>query len=144
MMMKRLPVFLLGMLFGLALPQAWSSNGPAQVLAPFVVVWDSNTTVANATIPILNPQWAGGGKIASVTYYTNGTSTPSFAIAVQIGGTNVTGCNALTVSSATATTTACTAANTFTNSSQITLVISGVSGTPQQALVQINMTATLN
>jgi hypothetical protein len=108
------------------------------------VVWDSVTTVANATIPLLNPQWAGGGTITSVTYYTNGSSTPSFAAAVKIGGTSVTGCSALTVSSATAATTTCTAANTFTNSSQITLVISSVSGTPNQALVQINYTHTPN
>lgn len=105
--------------------------------------WDSNTTVANGTIPLINPQWAGGGTITSVTYYTNGSSTPSFTADVKIGSTGVTSCNALSVSSSSATTTACTGANTFTNSSQITLVITSVSGTPNQALVQINFTSTL-
>jgi hypothetical protein len=107
------------------------------------VVWDSNTTVANATIPVWNPKVASG-TITSVTFYTGGTGTPSFTAGVQIGGTGVTGCSALSVSSSTATTTSCTAANTFTSTSQLTLVISSASGTPNQALVQINYTATAN
>ena len=105
--------------------------------------WDSNTTVANATIPLLNPAWAGGGTITSVTYYTNGSGSPSFSLAIKIGGTNVTSCNGITVSSGTAATTTCTGANTFTNSSQITAVITSASGTPNQALVQVNFTSTL-
>lgn len=113
---------------------------PSGLVGSIPISWDSTTTVANATIPIANPQWSSGGTITSVTYYTNGSATPSFTAAVQIGGTNVTSCSALSVSSSTATTTNCTAANTFTNSSQITLVISSVSGTPNQALVQINYT----
>jgi hypothetical protein len=109
----------------------------------FNYVWDSNTTVANATIPLGNLQYSGGGTIRSVTYYTNGTGTPSFSVAVKIAGTNVTSCSALSVSSSTATTTACTAANTFSSSSAITMVVSSVSGTPNQALVQVNFTHTL-
>jgi hypothetical protein len=105
--------------------------------------WDSNTTVANATIPLINPQWVGGGTITSVTYYTGGTGTPSFTADVKIGSTGVTSCSALSVSSSTATTTTCTAANTFTSSSQITLVITSASGTPNQALIQVNFTSTL-
>jgi hypothetical protein len=120
------------------------AQGPAQVIAPVSVAWDSATTVGAATVPILNPQWAGGGRIVSVTYYTNGTGSPSFTANVEISGTSVTSCSALTVNSSTATTTTCTAANTFANTDSITLVISGVSGTPKQALVQINMTTTLN
>lgn len=108
------------------------------------VSWDSNTTVANATIPIWNPQLAGGGTITSVTYYTNGSGTPSFTVDVKIGSTGVTSCSAISVSSATSATTTCTAANTFTSSSVLTLVISSASGTPNQALVQINYTATAN
>ena len=106
------------------------------------VSWDSNTTVANATIPIWNPQLAGGGTITSVTYYTNGSGTPSFTADVKIGSTGVTSCSAISVSSATPATTTCTAANTFTSSSVLTVVISSASGTPNQALVQINYTAT--
>jgi hypothetical protein len=121
-----------------------AAQGPAQVIAAIPVSWDSNTTVANGTIPLLNPQWAGGGTIVSVTYYTNGTGTPSFTANVKITGTSVTSCSAISVSSGTASTTACTAANTFTSTDQLTLVISSVSGTPNQALVQINMTTTLN
>jgi hypothetical protein len=135
--------FLLALLLALLTASAWA-QGPAQVIVAVPVVWDSNTTVANATIPILNPTWAGGGTVTSVTYYTNGSSTPSFTADVEIGGTGVTSCSALSVSSSTPTTTTCTAANTFSHTSVITLVISSVSGSPSQALVQINMTTTLN
>jgi hypothetical protein len=132
---------------GFFLQTAGPGANPAWVAQTYTesvpVVWDSNTTVANATIPVWNPK-VTSGTITSVTFYTGGTGTPSFTAAVQIGGTNVTGCNALSVSSSTASTTSCTGANTFGNTSQITLVISGVSGTPDQALVQINYTATAN
>jgi hypothetical protein len=125
-------------------PAAADAQGVSRPVSSISVVWDSNTTVANGTIPIINPQWVGGGTITSVTYYTGGTGTPSFTADVKIGATGVTSCSALSVSSSSATTTSCTANNTFTNSSQITLVISAVSGTPNQALVQINMTTTIN
>lgn len=136
--MKRMLWVILFLL--LTIPASWSQN--ALPVGAVVYTWDSNTVVANATIPLFNPQWAGGGTITSVTYYTNGGS-PSFTANVKIGGTSVTSCSALTVSSSTAATTACTAANVFTNASQLTLVISGVSGTPSQAMVQINFKATL-
>ncbi len=139
--MKKLLTFL-GVLL-LATTTAFA-QGVAPLVSSISVVWDSNTTVANGTIPILNPRWVGGGTITSVTYYTNGSSTPSFTADVKITGTDVTSCSALSVSSSTATTTACTAANTFANTDQITLVISAVSGTPNQALVQINITTTIN
>lgn len=105
------------------------------------ITWDSNTTVANATIPVANTPWTAG-TINSVTYYTNG-GTPSFVATLKINGTNVTTCNP-TITSATAATTNCTGANTITNTSQVTVVISGVSGTPNQALFQINTTHTPN
>ena len=126
----------------------WSVGAPAQTVAPIVssvaVVWDSNTTVANAVIPLLLPQWAGGGRIVSCSYYTGGTSTPSFTANVQIGVTSVTGCGAVSVSSSTPATTAATANNTFTASSSITLTITSVAGAPTQALFQVNLATTQN
>jgi hypothetical protein len=105
-------------------------------LAAIAYSWDSGTTVANATVPLANPQYASGGTITSVTYYT---AAGSFTADVEIGGTGVTGCSALSVTSTT-TTTSCTAANTFTNTSAITVVITSASGSPDQALVQVNFT----
>ena len=100
---------------------------------------DSSTTVHNDTYPLPMDSWPWAtGTIDSVTYYTGGTSTPSFAISLQINGTNVTSCNGITVSSATRNTTTCTAANTITTGQHPTLVISGTSGSPSSALVQIN------
>ena len=105
------------------------------------ISWDSNTTVAAATIPLINPAWAGGGTITSVTWYS---TTGSFTANVKIGSTSVTSCSAIAVNSATATTTTCTAANTFTSSSQLTLVITSPTSSPNDALVQVNFTHTAN
>jgi hypothetical protein len=117
---------------------------PAQPLSAIVVSWDSNTGVANGTIPLLLPVFVGGGTIVSVAYFTGGTSTPSFTADLRIGSTDVTGCNALNVSSSTPATTACTGANTFVTGQVLSLVISAVSGVPFQAIVQVNFRSTLN
>lgn len=115
-------------------------TGAQTYTAAIPVSWDSNTTVANGTVPIALPPWSSGGTITSVSYYTGGTGTPSFTADVEIGGTGVTSCSGISVSSATPSTTTCTGANTFTSSSSLTLAISSVSGTPNTALVQINYT----
>lgn len=100
---------------------------------------DSTVPVHNDTYPLPSDTWPWAtGTIDSVTYYTSGTSTPSFSIALQINGTNVTSCSGIVVSSATRTTTTCTGANTITSGQHPTLVISGTSGTPNTSLVQIN------
>lgn len=130
-------------------PNCWDvsfNSGPvASQTGALPYSWDSNTTVANATIPLLRPPWTtSGGTITSVTYYTGGTSTPSFTVDLQIDGSDVTGCNAITVSSSTSATATCTAANTFTSTSKIQMIISGVSGTPTTALIQPNFTHTPN
>ncbi len=106
------------------------------------ITWDSNTTVANATIPVGILPWAAW-TINSVSYLTNG-GTPSFTGGVKINGTNVTTCSAITVTSSTAATTNCTGADTGTNTGFVTVVISGTSGTPNQALFQLNITHTSN
>lgn len=141
--MKKLPS-LLAFLALLGAPAAARAGTVPPTLSSIAVSWDSNTTVANGTIPLLVPAWVGGGTISSVTYYTNGTSTPSFTASVQIGGVNVTGCNTLAVSSASATTAQCTGSNAFTSTSSLTLVVSSVSGLPAQTLVQINLATTQN
>lgn len=111
-----------------------TANAPGQKTKG--VSWDSGTTVTAATTPLYSPTISG--TIDSVTYYTNGSGSPSFAIAITINGTNVTSCNGLTVNSSSVTTTTCTGANTFAGGDKIAVVTSSISGTPQQALVQIN------
>jgi hypothetical protein len=123
---------------------ATGATGPNSTVTSIIPAsWDSNTTVINATIPLMLPPWAGGGTVVSARYYTNGTGTPSFVFAVNISGTPVTGLSAVTVNSSTPATTNATGANTFTSSSSLTLVISSASGTPNQALVEIVISTTL-
>jgi hypothetical protein len=100
-------------------------------------IWSAAQPVAADTLPLFNAP--STGTITSVSYYTGG-STPSFGLAITIAGTNVTSCNGLTVNSTTLTTTTCTAANTFSAGQKIAAVISAVSGTPSDAIVQINYT----
>lgn len=100
---------------------------------------DSTVTVHNDTYPLPMDSWPWAtGTIDSVTYDTSGTSTPSFTIALQINGVNVTSCNGIVVSSASRTTTTCTALNTITTGQHPTLVISATNGAPSSSLVQIN------
>jgi hypothetical protein len=109
-------------------------------------VWavPSNVTVANGTTTMeANFPWASG-TITSVDYGTNGTGTPSFTASVQIGGVNVTSCNALSVSSATNTNVACTGANTLASGNNVTVIIASTSGSPDQSWVKINFTHSIN
>jgi len=102
----------------------------------FPANWPTGTTVSNSTVRFYPPF---AGTITSVDYQVG---TGSFTLAIQIGGVNVTSCNALTVNSATKTNTACTAANTFTANQLITIVITGVASSPSDAYVGVNMTRT--
>lgn len=100
---------------------------------------DSSTTVHNDTYPLPIDTWPWAtGTIDSVTYYTGGTSTPSFTVSLQINGTNVTSCTGIVVNSSTRATTTCTGANAITSGQHPTLVIASTSGSPSSALVQIN------
>jgi hypothetical protein len=108
---------------------------------PGMAVWiaDSATTVHNDTYNLIE-KWlpANSGTIQSIVYHTGGTNTPTFTVSLQIAGTPVTGCNGLGVSSSSDTTTTCTAANTIINGQSLGLVITGVSGSPASAVVQVN------
>jgi len=122
-----------------------TTGAETQTIAPNVsaipVIWDTNTTVANGTIPLVVSPWHDGGKVISCSYYT---TTGSFTATVNIGATPVTGCSSVSVSSATATTVATTANNTFTLASSLSLVITAASGSPNGALFQINIQSTSN
>lgn len=110
---------------------------------PSPVTWiaDATTVVHNDTYNIYE-KWpfSASGTINSVVYHTGGTTSPSFAISLQINGSNVTGCTTLPVSSTSDTTTTCTGLNTITNGQTLGLVVSGVAGSPSSAVVQVNMT----
>ena len=102
-------------------------------------VWDSKSAVVANTFTFPTPS-AWSGTITKVTTFTNGTSTPGFTAAVQINGTPVTGCSAISVSGSTTSSTTCTGANTFSGSAQISFVVSSVSGVPNQASICAEIT----
>ncbi len=106
----------------------------------FIFNADAYTTVANATYSIfLNFPFATG-SISSVQATTGGTSSPSFAIGVQVNGVNVATCNALTVSPATPVAATC-GANSIVSGNPVTLLLSGTSGAPSGSVIQVNYTA---
>ena len=106
---------------------------------PIVFIADNSTVVHNDTYAVIE-KWpfTNPGTINSITYHTGGTSSPSFVASVQINGVNVTGCNTLSVTSTVDTTVSCTGANTVNNGQSIGLVISGTTGSPSSAVIQIN------
>jgi hypothetical protein len=97
--------------------------------------WASNQTVANGTYPCFISPWSAA-TITAVRYYTGGSSTPSFTLGAYINGNPISGCTGITVSSASSGSTNCTGANTMSLNDQFTFQISGVSGTPNTADVQ--------
>lgn len=138
--MKRLGWIVLAFCLAAHGAAAQSLTGLPILKDAYVWTVPSNTTVANGT-SVVDPNFLwSGGTITSVDYGTNGSSTPSFTASVQIGGTNVTSCSSLSVSSSTNTNVACTGANTLSAGSIITVVIASVSGSPNQAWVKINFT----
>lgn len=97
--------------------------------------WVSPSVVANGTY-ILMYKTPYAGTITSLDY---STGSGSFTAEITINGTAVTGLSAVTVSSATATNVVATGTNTFIAGSQILLIISGVSGSPSDALLNLNL-----
>lgn len=125
-------------------PMAISAGGVISLggqPAPVTWIADSATVVHNDTYNLYE-KWpfAGSGTVNSIVYHTGGTTSPAFTVSMQINGSAVTGCNTISVSSATDTTSTCTGLNTITNGQTLGLVITGVTGSPSSALVQINMT----
>lgn len=103
-----------------------------------VINFDANTTVHNDTYYItLKWPWATG-TIDSVDAFTGGTSTPSWSLALQIAGSNVTSCNGITVNSSSISSTTCTAANSVTTGQPVTAVISSTSGNPFSAGIEVH------
>ena len=77
------------------------------------------------------------GTVNSLTFFTgNG----SFNATIQINGVTVTGLNAVAVSSATPDTEDATAANTFPEHAAVTVVITGSTGSPTDALLSLAVT----
>lgn len=99
--------------------------------------FDSQTPVHNDTYYIaMGWPWATG-SISSVSYLTGGSGSPTFQIALTVNGTNVTTCNGITVQFGTTHTTNC-GSNSITSGQPVTLVVSGTTGTPSSAAIQVN------
>ena len=110
------------------------------ITAACPISWPSILVVQAGTYPCFVSAWSGTTTITKVQTYTNGTGTPSFNVTVQINGTSVTGCTALSVTLSATENATCTAANTMSLGDQASVLISSVSGVPDQALVQLVIT----
>lgn len=101
------------------------------------VAWQGGAiTSAGTYVFVVKWPWATG-IIDSISYYTGGTVSPSFAATVQIAGVTVTGLSAVAVNSSTPATTNASGANTVVAGQIVTLVISSVVGLPSNAAVQL-------
>lgn len=107
--------------------------------APIVWIADSATAVHNDTYNLIEKSpWANNVSVVSMTYHTGGTNTPSFTASLQINGTPITGCNGIGVSSSSDATVTCTGGS-LSNLGTLSLVITGTSGSPTSAVIQINV-----
>lgn len=113
----------------------------ASVTSALHINFSSTTTVTAQTMRFIIP-WTSG-HITKVLYYTGGTGTPSFVADVKLNGTDVTGCNAITVSAASVNSTTCTS-TAVAASDLVTIVISSPSGTPDDSVVDVYVTHTVN
>jgi hypothetical protein len=102
----------------------------------FVVDFSQGAIVANGTITVVrNSPFA---FTVSDMGYEVGSAGGSFTVAVNINATPITGLSAVVVSSAIQNTANATAARTVSVGDKITVVISGVTGSPTGAVLQIN------
>jgi hypothetical protein len=102
------------------------------------LLFNATTTVTNDSYLFYWP-WATG-HITSVKYYTGGTGTPSFSVAVKVAGTNVTGCSAISVTAANTQgspgSTSCTS-TAITSNQSLAVAISSVAGSPFSSLIEV-------
>lgn len=98
--------------------------------------WASGAIVQNDTI-YLAYDAPYAGTINSLIYFAG---TGSFTANVQINGVSVTGLGAVNVNSSTPATTNANAANIFTAGQRISVVITGATGAPTDAVLSANVT----
>jgi hypothetical protein len=98
------------------------------------IEWPVGAGVSNGTVYFVYDV-PYDGVINSMTHFCN---TGSFTVAVQINGVSVTGLGAVAPTGAVTTTTA-TALRTFTAGQRISAVVSGVAGSPADALLSLNV-----
>jgi hypothetical protein len=121
-------------------PGPAGAPAPSTKLEQLVVNWDSNTLVANGTfIALLSSQWTSATILSCSCVCTGG----SFTANIQINGVSVTGLSAVNVTSTLAKTSA-TGGNTIPTGGTITGVISGMTGTPNNAAIQLNLQTSFN
>ena len=98
--------------------------------------WQNAAVVSDDTVWLcFDTPYAG--TVNSLTHFTgNG----SFVVNIQINGVSVTSLGAVTVNSATPATLNATAANTFPEHARVTVVITGSTGSPTDALLSLAVT----
>lgn len=114
----------------------WVAEVTSRNKAVALAQWVSGAIVQNSMFRFT---WKApyAGTIDSLDHVTgNG----SFTLAVKIGSTNVTGLAAVAVNSTTPVNVAATAANTFTAGAEISGTITGATGSPTDAFLNLNLT----
>jgi len=126
----------------LGVQEQWNGTSWVSYLAgSATLTWPAaaSAVVANGTYEIaLSWPWQFGSIVSVVAKSTTG----SFTAALEINGSAISGLGAIAVSSTQSTTAAGT--NSIANGGNLTLVVSGASGSPTDATVQINYLRSAN
>jgi len=116
----------------------WKASPSASVSRSLVRLqaqWVNTSTVTDDTVWWWDMPYAG--TINTLKYFTgNG----SFTVTWQINGVTVTGLSGVVVSSATPATATATALNTFPAGANVSVVITGTTGSPTDALLSLAVT----
>jgi len=97
--------------------------------------WQNAATVSDDTVWWWDMPY--GGTISTLKYFTG---AGSFTVAIKVNGVPVTGLSAVAVSSATPATATATALNVFPAGANVSVVITGSTGSPTDALLSLAVT----
>lgn len=115
--------------------------GANEITHAGVYIFDDQTLVHNATFAFIPKFPFASGHVTSVDWITGGTGTPSYTLSINVNGTPVTGCSAITVNTTGGSTT-CTS-TAITQNQPITFTVSAVAGQPSSSQIQIHWTSTI-
>jgi hypothetical protein len=123
-----------------ALPLLFNQTTSTVSLGPTTKTWtfnaDQYTTIANAIYTVYLTFPYASGSIIGVNANTGGANSPSYAIGVQVAGSNISSCTNLTVTPSQPVSATCDA-NSIAKGNLVQVILSGTNGQPSSSVIQV-------